>query len=228
MTRLPVVAKPELAPWRINAPPEAVVLRPALAAAPPPLPDVPLPTVMRTAPPLPPVEAPEPTEHEPEFPREAVPALKVMHPETPVLPLFTATMRRIPLVRAVPSPDTTSMAPPVWLRPRPAMLAACPPCPLVPLPAANRMEPARPPVAAPDPTLTAPAFASAAEPELKTSAADEPRSPALGMATRMKPLVEMAPSPAVIARHPPVPLQARPATARATSATAEQQQLSSS
>ena len=147
----------------------------------------------------------------PLLPAMEVPELNTSLPLVPATPAFAVVMTTLPLLLAVPSPETNKIKPPVAPVLRPAATDTSPPSPLVPLPTTRLTLPPRPAVAAPVPTRIAPLVPAVAAPELKTKAPLAPAAPPLLLAMRMEPLLDAVPSPLVILTDPPVFALLRPA-----------------
>mmetsp|Transcript_5529 Transcript_5529/g.7093 ORF Transcript_5529/g.7093 Transcript_5529/m.7093 type:complete len:143 (+) Transcript_5529:918-1346(+) len=90
----------------VIAPPVIPTLRPAETKMQELAPDVPLPLVMQTAPPRPPVAIPDPTDIPPLLPEHVEPELNTSNPLPPEVPLLLVNRLILPLLVAVPSPDT--------------------------------------------------------------------------------------------------------------------------
>jgi hypothetical protein len=112
---------------KLNVPPVCTVLRPENTCMPPPAPLVPLPTDKSTVPPRPTVAAPDPKRIEPLLPLLELPDENTRDPLAPTSPAFALRIITMPLLEAVPSPDSRINTPPVTAVERPAIMATMPP-----------------------------------------------------------------------------------------------------
>ena len=185
-------------------------LRPDEISGVPPALLVPLPATTHSAPARPIELAPVPIIIDPAFPPAAVPELKTSIPLLPATPALLVRSTIVPLLDAVPSPDSSRSRPPDAIELRPEDSDNKAPAPLVPIPPLSVTNPLRLVVATPEPMQIIPEFPPADDPELKQSKPLDPDAPPFADRTNSAPLLVAVPSLAIKLRQPPVIVVLRP------------------